>query len=217
MTLRAVFLDVGETLLDETTLWEGWADWLGIPRFTFAALFGAAIERGEDRLRVFEMLRPGFDLEAERQRRIESADRYGVGPSDLYPDAAPCLRALKDEGYVVGIAGNSTALVEQAVAGMGLSVDVVTSSESLGVEKPSLDFFTRMAELAGVDPREAAYVGDRLDNDVLPAREAGMVGVFIRRGPWGHLQALRPEADMADLRIDSLDELPAALRDRSSS
>ncbi|MGH9098837.1 MAG: HAD hydrolase-like protein, partial [Acidimicrobiales bacterium] len=41
---------------------------------------------------------------------------------------------------------------------------------------------------------QVAYVGDRLDNDVLPAKAAGMFAVFIRRGPWGHLHARRAEA-----------------------
>ncbi len=35
-------------------------------------------------------------------------------------------------------------------------------------------------------PSEVLYVGDRLDNDVLPAKSAGMQAVLIRRGPWGY-------------------------------
>ncbi len=38
-----------------------------------------------------------------------------------------------------------------------------------------------------------------------------MLAVFIRRGPWGHLQAARPDAGEADIRIEGLGELPAAL------
>jgi FMN phosphatase YigB (HAD superfamily) len=38
-----------------------------------------------------------------------------------------------------------------------------------------------------------AYVGDRLENDVLPARNAGMVAIFIQWGPWGRVHAKRPE------------------------
>ncbi|MGH9006167.1 MAG: HAD family hydrolase, partial [Acidimicrobiales bacterium] len=59
---------------------------------------------------------------------------------------------------------------------------------------------------------QVAYVGDRLDNDVLPAKAAGMFAVFIRRGPWGHLHARRAEAACADVRIDSLAELITAIR-----
>ena len=67
------------------------------------------------------------------------------------------------------------------------------------------------ASQAILDARNIAYVGDRTDNDVLPAADAGMRPILIRRGPWGHLHALRPEAKRATI-IDSLDELPAAIR-----
>ncbi len=45
-----------------------------------------------------------------------------------------------------------------------------------------------------------------MDNDVGPALAAGLVGVHVRRGPWGHLQ----EPPAAAIRIGSLDELPGA-------
>jgi FMN phosphatase YigB (HAD superfamily) len=54
-------------------------------------------------------------------------------------------------------------------------------------------------------------VGDRLDNDVLPARAAGMVSVFLRRGPWGLAHARWPEAQLASFRIERLTELPESL------
>jgi FMN phosphatase YigB (HAD superfamily) len=71
--VRAVVFDVGETLIDETTEYGTWADWLGIPRHTFSAMFGAVIARGEDYRQTFQHFRPGFDLAAERLRR-EQAD-----------------------------------------------------------------------------------------------------------------------------------------------
>jgi len=30
LAIRAVFFDIGETLIDETRIWEGWADWLEV-------------------------------------------------------------------------------------------------------------------------------------------------------------------------------------------
>ena len=50
-------------------------------------------------------------------------------------------------------------------------------------------------------------MGDRVDNDILPALAAGLVAVHIRRGPWGLLHETPPGA----IEIRSLDELPAAL------
>ena len=79
-------------------------------------------------------------------------------------------------------------------------------------EKPSPEFFARVVAEAECAPAAVAYVGDRLDNDVLPAVEAGMTGGFLKRGPWGWLHAGSPEAARATLRIDALSELSGALR-----
>ena len=51
-----VCLDVGECLVDETRVWGTWADVLGVPRFTFAAVLGGMIARGGDHLDVFATL-----------------------------------------------------------------------------------------------------------------------------------------------------------------
>jgi FMN phosphatase YigB (HAD superfamily) len=89
--------------------------------------------------------------------------------------------------------------------------DVVGSSGRWGVEKPSPAFFERVVAEVGLAAPEIAYVGDRLDNDVLPAMALGMVGVFVVRGPWGLLQQVWPEAAEADLTVDTLDGLAAQL------
>ena len=58
-TIRAVVFDVGETLVDETAAWDDWADWLGVPRFTFQAVLGGVIARGLDHRVAFELIRRG--------------------------------------------------------------------------------------------------------------------------------------------------------------
>ena len=201
VTVRAVFFDVGETIVDETVLWTWWADRFSIPRFTFFAVFGSLIERGEDHRRIFEI----FGIERD-------GSWPGFGVEDLYPDAIGCLRALKEMGCLIGLVGNTSVQIEDILRTLDLPVDVIGSSERWGVEKPDPAFFARIVEEAGARPETIAYVGDRLDNDVLPAVDIGMVGVFIRRGPWGVLHATRPDVARATLRIESLAELPDALR-----
>ena len=88
---------------------------------------------------------------------------------------------------------------------------MVASSAGLRAAKPAPGFFAAIARLAGFEPAAIAYVGDRVDNDILPALDAGMLAVHIRRGPWGYLHAEWPEARRADIRIDSLAQLPALL------
>jgi len=190
--VKAVVFDVGETLVDETRYWAQHAERLGVtPPVVWAAL-GATIVRGEHHRRVFDLL--GGEPDGE----IVYA-RY-----DFYPDALPCLERLHGAGYFVGIAGNQSTQLEEWARGQELPVDFVASSASWGVEKPSPEFFDRVVEATGTAPHEVAYVGDRLDNDVLPALDAGLVAVQIRRGPWAYLQGAGP------LCIHSLDELPEA-------
>ena len=80
-------------------------------------------------------------------------------------------------------------------------------SDAMGVGKPDRAFFDRTLELIGSpDPASVAYVGDRVDNDVLPTLEAGMRAIWLRRGPWGLLHRL-PDGTTPALIVDSLDEL----------
>jgi HAD superfamily hydrolase (TIGR01509 family) len=191
VAVEGVVFDIGETLVDETRLWESAADAAGIPRFTLMGVLGGLAARGEPHSRVWEIL------------GIERPEQSwpGVG---FYADALPALERLRGRGLVVGAVGNTPVEAEELVRA---HVDFVGSSARWGVHKPAPEFFARVAQEAGLAPAAIAYVGDRVDNDVVPALSAGMVAVHVRRGPWGHLHAAPPGA----IRIRGLDELPGAL------
>jgi hypothetical protein len=67
--IRAVYFDVGETLIDESTEYGTWADWLGVPRHTFSAIFGQVIAQRQDYCEVFQRFRPGFGAQRNPRRR----------------------------------------------------------------------------------------------------------------------------------------------------
>ena len=125
----------------------------------------------------------GSDVAAMRTRAVRDGDTYVItgtkywvtnaGVSDLYPDAVACLEAVRAAGYRTGLAGNQSARLEAWARSAGLPVDVIGSSASWGVRKPSPAFFARLVAEAGFEPAEVAYVGDRVDNDVEPAAAAG--------------------------------------------
>jgi FMN phosphatase YigB (HAD superfamily) len=98
-----------------------------------------------------------------------------------------------------------------------LPVERSATSDGWGVSKPDPAFFGRVIAELGAPARRIAYVGDRIDNDVVPAKAAGMTAIHIRRGPWGVIQSGWPEAELADARIDGLLELPAVLRSLAES
>ncbi len=207
--IDAVFFDVGGTIVDESREFQTWADWLGVPRHTLSAVFGAVIARGQSWDETFRAFRPDFDIEAERALRAAAGQPESFGEEDLYPDARACLASLKDLGLLVGLAGNQPAHAEPILRGLDLAVDVVGTSEGWGVAKPAPGFFERVVREGGGDASSILYVGDRPDNDVRPAMAAGMRTCLIRRGPWGHILDLPAVAEQSLFRIDSLDELPS--------
>jgi HAD superfamily hydrolase (TIGR01509 family) len=200
VALKAVVFDVGETLVDEERWWRRLADREGLQAHVVWAALGVTIERGEEHTALWGHL--GMEHPPRRWSEIP----YSL--DDLYPDAWHCLERVRERGYGVGVVGNQTEALEAWARASALPADVISSSASLGARKPDPAFFERVASLMGHAPGELAYVGDRVDNDVVPAAAAGMVAIHIRRGPWGRLQRTPPEAALA---LDDLASLPDAL------
>jgi HAD superfamily hydrolase (TIGR01549 family) len=191
MAVTAIVFDLGETLVDETRHWDEVADEAGVERERLHAALAATIERGVHHRELFADLGVGPVSVPEWE------------PRDLYPDAVHSLARLRESGYIVGVAANQPPGADDFLRRL-FPFDLIGTSALWGVEKPSPKFFQRVAEGVLASPDEIAYVGDRVDNDVMPALDAGMVAVHIRRGPWGLRHTPPPEA----IVIDSLDELP---------
>lgn len=208
--IEAVVFDVGETLVDETREYGTWADWLGVPRHTFSSVFGAVIALGMDYREVFQYFRPGFSLADEREKRAEAGQPETFGESDLYPDARPAMTALRDMGVWVGVAGNQTARAGDILRKLDLPADMIATSDDWNAAKPGPAFFREVISAAPCDAGQIVYVGDRLDNDLRPAKATGMRTAFIRRGPWGYIQERNPDLPgAADWRLTTLTELPS--------
>ena len=195
-------LDIGETLIDETRIWSTWADELGVPRFTFLAVLGGVIARGGDHREAFDLL--GVADWAAREPAVQ--DAYGgFTAADLYADALPALAALRAGGYGIAVIGNQPARRTAELQRLGVTADVMAMSDALAVAKPHAGFFGRCLQLVGAEADCVAYVGDRVDNDVVPAAAAGLRAVWLRRGPWGALQ--QDDTGAAALTVSSLTEL----------
>ncbi|TDC09126.1 HAD family hydrolase [Nonomuraea longispora] len=208
--IKTVVFDVGETLISETRIWSRWAERLGVSPFTLMGALGGMAALDRPHSDAFELVRPGFDL-AREEAAWERDDPHGMrntfDADDLYPDVREALAAIRGAGYQVVIAGNQPERAYDALVAMDLPADSVHTSDGWGVAKPEPGFFAKVAAVAGREPAEILYVGDRLDNDVLPARTAGMRTALLRRGPWGHLHAERPQAAAADVVAGDLHAL----------
>ncbi|MFB7285419.1 HAD family hydrolase [Actinacidiphila glaucinigra] len=207
-TIQAVAFDVGETLIRDDRMWEGWANWLGVPRHTLSALVGAVVAQGRDNADALRLARPGLDIAAEAAAREAAGCGEQLDDSDLYADVRPALSTLQAAGLRVIIAGNQSARAGELLRALDLPADVIVTSGEWGVAKPEPAFYQRVIDVAGCAPDRIVYVGDHPVNDVFPARAAGLRTAHLRRGPWGHLWA--DDADVveaADWRADTLADL----------
>ncbi|MEU4152589.1 HAD family hydrolase [Streptomyces sp. NPDC026659] len=212
--IRAVIFDVGECLVDETTEYGTWADWLGVPRHTFAAMFGAVIAQGRDYRETFQEFQPGFDLAEQREARAAAGQPEAFGEEDLYPDVRDTLATLRADGLWLGIAGNQTTRAGRLLRELfAADVDLIGTSDDWGASKPDPAFFERVAQIVPAEPHEMLYVGDRLDNDIRPAAAAGLHTALVRRGPWATVQWHSKEATKTPtFRLESLLELSGLIR-----
>lgn len=214
MTIRSVVLDVGETLIDESRIWWRWSKRLGVTPLTFMGALGAMAATGGSYRQAFELVVPGRDISAELAAwKKDDPDglRENFDADDLYPDVRSSLAAMRDAGYRVVIAGNQPIQAYDQLVAMDLPHDGIYTSAGWGVSKPAPEFFGKVQAVTGHPPENILYVGDRMDNDVLPALAAGMKTALLRRGPWGYLHARRDDAAKADMIVDSLTELAERL------
>lgn len=201
--IRAVCFDVGETLVDETRFWNEVAQYAGVPAFTLAGALGGLIERRENHRSIFGYL------------QTESVDPnvigYRIERGDLYPDVERTLDELRSQHYRIAIAGNQGEGVAEQLGELDLGADIIGTSGKWGVAKPDPAFFDRLCTELGMEADRIVLVGDRLDNDVIPAIDYGLHAVHIRRGPWGVLQARWPESGQVRWKIDRLGQLGGVL------
>jgi FMN phosphatase YigB (HAD superfamily) len=201
--IEAVVFDFGETLYDETSAWSAIADAAGVPRLTLMATLGGLIAAGRSHREMFEL----FGVR-------EPQAWLPLDPKDLYPDAIPCLLALRARGLRLGIAANQPDRAAEIGRVLGVDLDLLATSAAWGLEKPSPAFFARIASELALPTTAIAYVGDRVDNDIEPAAAAGMCAIFVRRGPWAWIQCPAGSPPDAAITVDDLGALPDQLTGR---
>ena len=104
-------------------------------------------------------------------------DRYNIP----IPGIHDVLRELAGR-YKLGLAANQPLGCRASLQRRGFLqyFSLVWLSAEVGMEKPSLEFFATMLAKAVCPPEAAVMIGDRIDNDICPAREASMKTIWVR-------------------------------------
>lgn len=176
MNIKWIFFDVGTTLVNE--------------------------EKAYDH-RVYEMIKDtNISFEEFNEKRIELS-RQGLDGNSaaikffnlnktpwhsedevLYEDTIDVLEDLTSKGYKLGIIANQKKGLENRLEEFGILkyFDIVIASAEVGVSKPDKEIFEIALAKANCKPNECIMIGDRLDNDIIPANQIGMKTIWIRQG-----------------------------------
>ncbi|SDX85478.1 putative hydrolase of the HAD superfamily [Saccharopolyspora shandongensis] len=148
----------------------------------------------------------------DRQRLSDRAERYWEYlPSALHADVLPTLRELAGR-YKLAVVANQRAVVVDALRRDGVAdfIDIWAVSEVVGAEKPDPRIFQHALREAGVEPKNAVHVGNRLDTDVRGAHQVGLRTVWVVRGE-APPEPTPEQLAEPDVAVFSLAELPTAL------
>ena len=225
--VRAVFLDVGHTLMRPDPTWEdvyarAFADYgVTVEMVALQVALRSVYQHGgygfegqyepsaeQSFRRLVEMDQIAFDqleIDPLPDEFFEHLARLFLDPATwhVYPEVPAVLQGLRERGLVVGAVSNWAWQLPELLEGLGLGaqMDFVAASARIGYDKPHPGIFTWALERAGVPADEVVHVGDHLDADVAGARAVGIEGVLIDR----HGRYPRPPSDVPVIR--SLDEL----------
>src|SRR6266702_4550040 len=119
--------------------------------------------------------------------RVRQRMRAMVGNLDVFqlrPDIDGLLRWLSGRGIKLGIVDNQPERVRErlARAGIGDLFDYEGLSSVTSFRKPDPRAFLATAEALGVPPSACIMVGDRIDNDIAPAKMLSMAAIQLRSG-----------------------------------
>ncbi|MBR4346670.1 MAG: HAD family hydrolase [Oscillospiraceae bacterium] len=198
-----LFFDLGNTLYDETlsdlervtALLAKVAPHIPVPDFLEQMRAGAAAYAPSP----FQYARKHF--------AIPHDEPYSTDKEVLFEGVPELLKALR-ERYSLAVLANQPSSTAERLKRDGIygCFDICLLSETEGLSKPDPAFFEYGIKKAGCSPDRIAMIGDRLDNDIRPAKEAGMKTIRIRQGLSAVQEPISDEY-RPDATVSSLNEL----------
>ena len=193
---RWIFFDIGSTLVDESDCYEArYKETTAETEISYQEFKNKVIEIAatsdnpyNDAVNFFGLKKTKWHTELEK----------------LYPFTESILAELSEK-YKLGIIANQSAGSEKRLAdwGIGKFFDLVITSAEEGVEKPNLEIFSIALDRAECEPCNAVMVGDRLDNDIIPAKKIGMKTIWVKQS----FAERQPDSDIPDYIINSLEDI----------
>lgn len=161
---------------------------------------------------MIETLCGGDPQTIERVRLRVRAMTGNLEIFQLRPEIDGLLRRLRESGLRLGVVANQPASARERLmrAGIGGLFDHLGLSGLTGFSKPDLRAFRAAVEALRASPAACIMVGDRIDNDIAPAKALGMATIQLRSGRHRR-QRPRNAAEEPDTVVTDVPELEAAI------
>lgn len=181
------------------------------------AQFREAYVHGERTLGKNPIIQPDFTfrqtLEKKLQLQLEFLHQeYYLSPllDDLYSRTQAETRKSREvllrlkEQYPMVLVSNFYGNIQTVLGEFGLDgvFSQIIESAVVGVRKPDPRIFSLGVEALGQKPDEVVVVGDSIDKDIVPARQAGCHTVWFRGEGWTDdpVDESLPDRIITDLR-----------------
>ncbi|MBP1154309.1 MULTISPECIES: HAD family hydrolase [unclassified Paenibacillus] len=211
-----IFFDLGETLIDESAPISD-----SIRQFTEQAeLLGYKYRSEQVQAALQEAYRHYAEhpmwsvMEAwipseEHRAKIKKGMTYHKHMERPFPSSLALLQTLSRR-YRIGIIANQGPGTPTRLEAYGFSpyISVCCASAEAGMAKPDPQFFLMALDQAQCRPEHAVMIGDRLDNDVIPAKRLGMSAIWVRQGD-ARFQPLPARSEAPDAICDSIEQIAA--------
>lgn len=203
MKIKWLFFDLGGTIYDETL-----SDKERIENLIIKTNLNMSYDEFYSEMQRAAMKYAPSPFTAARSSfGISENEPYSNEKEFLYSNALNVIKELS-KSYNLGIIANQPPNTLERLQNDSLYdlFKICLLSECENLFKPNEQFFKRALKLADCLPNEAIMIGDRLDNDIFPAKNVGMKTVRIVQGLYS-VQKPLSDSYVADYEINKFSEL----------
>ncbi|NHN28906.1 HAD family hydrolase [Paenibacillus agricola] len=211
-----IFFDIGETLVDESKpigdSIEQFVQQAGKLGYSIEApTVKQALMDYHRQLCEFPMRHVMKQLVPSEQDRLAiwKAMAFRKELEEPYPESLKVLSTLQPH-YKIGIIANQSKGTVSRLEKYGMLpyISLVCCSAETGLSKPDARFYELALKEAGCLPGQAVMIGDRIDNDVIPAKSLGMSAIWVRQGLAKH-QDIPQNHTAPDAVVECLNDILA--------
>lgn len=209
---------MGGTFVDETAAWEDRIKRTAAVNDVPILVDGTLTYGTNDAVRKAERFREEMEKAAAdnlpeyptamQRFGIRYKERWNHEPERLYDGTEEVLQRLH-ERYRLGVIANQPENARQRLEQFGVLkyFDHLTISGEIGFSKPSPTIFRETLRITGATAEKCFMVGDKLTNDIAPAKKLGFHTVWVKQ-EYGGMNRITDDSMAPDFTVESISALP---------